>query len=106
MNRGEVWWARLPAPAGRRPVVLVSREAAYSPVRTRAIVVEVTRTIRDIPSEVVLAKRDGLPARCVANADNVVTIPKAWLDERIATLSPARVKELDRALRFALGLEA
>jgi len=106
MRRGEVWWARLPAPAGRRPVVLVSRESAYSPVRTRAIVVEVTRTIRDIPSEVVLSKRDGLPARCVANADNVATIPKAWLDERIATLSPARVDELDRALRFALGLEA
>ncbi len=105
MTRGEVWWARLPPPAGRRPVVLVSREAAYSPVRTRVIAVEVSRTIRNIPSEVLLSKRDGVPQRSVANADNVATIPKAWLEERITTLSPERVEALDKALRFAMQLD-
>ncbi len=105
MKRGEVWWANLPAPAGRRPVVLVSRDAAYAPVRTRAIVVEISRTVRGIASEVLLSKRDGLPRRCVANADNVATIPKAWLDARITALSEPRIAELDRALRFALQLE-
>ena len=104
MKRGEVWWARLPAPAGRRPVVLVSREAAYAPVRTRVIVLEVSRTIRAIATEVPLGKRDGMPERCVANADNVATIPKAWLEEKIATLSAERVAALDQALRFALQL--
>lgn len=103
MNRGEVWWARLPAPAGRRPVILVSRASAYA-VRTSVTVVEVSRTIRAIPSEVVLGTRDGLPTRCVANADNLVTIPKAWLETRIAALRPAKVAALDGALRFSLGL--
>lgn len=105
MKRGEVWWARLPLPAGRRPVVLVSRDAAYAPVRTRVIVAEVSRTARAIASEVPLGKRDGLPVRCVANADNVATIPKAWLEERIASLGEERVRDLDRALRFAMQLD-
>lgn len=104
MKRGEVWWANMPVPAGRRPVVLVSREAAYAPVRTRVTVVEVSRTIRSIATEVALGRRDGLPHRCAANADNVATIPKAWLDARIVALSPDRVDALDQALRFALQL--
>ena len=86
-------------------MVLVSREASYAPVRTRIIVIEVSRKMRGIASEVPLTKRDGLPGRCVANADNVATIPKAWLEERIAVLGDERLMELDRALAFSLGLE-
>ena len=104
MTRGELWWARLPEPAGRRPVVLVSRAAAYA-VRASVTVVEVSRTCRGIPSEVPLGVRDGLSARCVANADNVVTIPVAWLEARIAALRPDKARALDDALRFALGLD-
>jgi mRNA interferase MazF len=104
VRRGEVWWARLPLPAGRRPVVLVSRDAAYA-VRSAVTIVEVSTKARGIPSEVPLGRRDGLPRRCVANADNVVTIPKAVLEERIAALGSDRLAELDRALRFSLGLE-
>lgn len=103
MNRGEVWWARLPPPAGRRPVVLVSRSAAYA-VRTSVTVVEVSTRVRAIASEVPLGPRDGLPRRCAANADNVVTIPKFWLEERLTELRPEKVAEVDAALRYALGL--
>ena len=45
---------------------------------------EVSRTVRAIPTEVPLGKREGLPQRCAANADTVVTIPKIWLEARIA----------------------
>jgi mRNA interferase MazF len=103
MRRAEIWWAELPAPAGRRPVVLVSRDAAYA-VRASVSVVEVSRSARGIPSEVALSKRDGLPARCVANADNIVTIPKVWLKFRIAPLRTEKVEALDTALKFSLGL--
>jgi mRNA interferase MazF len=65
---------------------------------------EVSRTLRSIPTEVPLGKREGLPQRCAVNADNLVTIPKAWLDSRIARLSDEKVEALDHALRFALGL--
>jgi mRNA interferase MazF len=105
MKRGEIWWAKLPLPAGHRPVVLVSREAAYAAVRTRVNVVEVSTRIRAVPTEVPLGRRDGLPTRCVANADNVAAVPKACLDERIGVLDEARIAELDRALRYAMQLE-
>jgi len=103
MKRGEVWWARLPPPAGRRPVVLVSRDSAYA-VRASVTVVEVTTIVRAIATEVPLSKRDGLPKRCVANADSLVTIPKIWLETRIAPLSPEKIAGLDAALRFSLAL--
>ena len=76
MKRGEVWWAELPPPVGRRPVVLLSRDSAYA-VRTSITVAPVTRTTRDIPVEVRLGREDGLPARCVVNLDDLTTIPKS-----------------------------
>jgi mRNA interferase MazF len=103
VKRGEIWWARLPQPAGRRPVVLVSRDSAYA-VRASITVAEVSTTVRGIPSEVPLGKREGLPRRCVANADSLVTIPKTWLDSRIAPLSTDKALALDAALRFSLAL--
>jgi len=93
----------MPLPAGRRPVVLVSREAAYV-VRASVTVVEVSTRSRGIASEVPLGRRDGLPKSCVINADNVVTIPKTWLDASIAPLRPDKLEALDAALRFSLGL--
>jgi mRNA interferase MazF len=104
MRRGEVWWAAMPKPAGRRPVVLVSRDSAYA-VRASVTIVEVSTTVRGIPSEVPLSRSDGLPRKCVANTDNLVTIPKQWLESRIAPLRRGKLEALDAALRFSLGLE-
>ena len=103
MRRGEVWWAHLPRPIGRRPVVLLSRDAAYR-VRTAVTVAPVTRTVRDIPVEVPLDRADGLPTRCVVNLDDTTTIPKTLVTERISALSVERMREIDEAVRFALDL--
>jgi mRNA interferase MazF len=67
-------------------------------------VAPVTTRIRQIPTEVQLGTEEGLPKPCVANLDTVTTIPKAALTERISTLPPAKISEVERALRFALGL--
>jgi mRNA interferase MazF len=58
MKRGEIWWADLGPPAGRRPVLLLSRDEAYS-VRELVTAAPVTTRIRHIPSEVVLGTADG-----------------------------------------------
>jgi mRNA interferase MazF len=105
MRRGEVWWAALPPPAGRRPVVLLSRDSAYR-VRTSVTVGIVTRMVRSIPVEVPLGPEDGLPQQCVANLDEILTIPKVRLVERIATLSPQKMAAVARAIIFALDLKA
>lgn len=103
MKRGEIWWAQLDLPAGRRPVVLVSREAAYA-IRISITVAEISTTIRGIASEVVLGKRDGMPRACVINTDNLVTIPKTMLEARIVALSSMKIEALDAALGFSLGM--
>jgi mRNA interferase MazF len=103
VRKGEVWWASLPQPAGRRPVVVLSRDDANR-VRDRVIVAPVTTRIRGVPSEVSLGREDGLPKECVANVDTVTTIPKRDLAERISLSAARKVMELERALRFVFAL--
>jgi mRNA interferase MazF len=103
MRRGEVWWANVPKPIGRRPVVLLSRNAAYS-VRSSVTVAPISRTIREIPVEVRLGPEDGLPKNCAANLDNIFTISKERLDRSLTTLSPDKMSSIDQAIKFALDL--
>lgn len=103
MERAEVWWADLPKPVGRRPVVILSRDRAIR-IRDYVTAAEVTSTIRDIPVEVPLGREDGLPRSCVVNLDVINTIPKKLLTERVSTLTPAKIKSLESALKFALAL--
>ncbi|MCP3957518.1 MAG: type II toxin-antitoxin system PemK/MazF family toxin [bacterium] len=102
MKRCEVWWADLPPPIGRRPVLLLSRDEAYA-VRNQVTVAPVTTRIRRIPVEVELGPQDGLPKRCVVNLDSIVTVPKSQLRKRVALLRPERIGEVEAAIRFALG---
>lgn len=104
MTRGDVWWAKLPGPIGRRPVVLLSRTAAYG-VRASVTVAPVTRTIHGIPVEVPLGPHEGLPQACVVNLDSVLIIPKRMLERPLGSLPPHKITEIDQALKFALGLE-
>jgi mRNA interferase MazF len=104
MHRGEIWWAELPLPVGRRPVLLLSREAAYK-IRTSLTVAVVTRTIRSIPVEVLLDKQDGMSAKCAVNLDEIITIPKSLLVEHVTSLSPQKMAAVNRAIAFALYLK-
>ncbi len=103
MKRGEVWWASLPPPAAKRPVLLLSRNSAYA-VRSLITIAPITRTVRDIPVEVPLGPADGLPRSCVVNCDSIATIPKAMLTDQLTTLSPAKLAAVHAAIRFALSL--
>lgn len=101
MTRGEVWWAEHPE-TGRRPFLVLTREVAI-PVLERLVVVPATRTVRGIPSEVALSEEDGMPEPCVLSFDNVTTLPKALLTERICRLGLDRLAQACVALRHATG---
>ena len=103
MKKGEIWWAVLPTPIGRRPVLLLSRDEAIR-VRTQVTIAEVTTAVYHIPVEVPLGPEDGLPKRCVANLDTVTTVPKDCLADRMCGLSPFKMEQVHRAIRFALDL--
>lgn len=104
MERGEVWWGEMQSPIGRRPVVLIAKNYVYQ-VRNAVTVGLVTRTIRNIKAEVKLGQEDGLPDECVANFDDILTIPKTQLVSKISTLSEEKIKAVNKAIRFALHLD-
>ncbi len=104
MKRNEIWWAQLPEPAGRRPVLLISRDEAIG-LRRKVVVAEITTTVRALPTEVVVGAREGLERRSVVTTENLFTIPKEWLHERVGSLSRVKIDAVDDALRFALDLE-
>jgi mRNA interferase MazF len=104
MRRGDVWWANMPHPWGRRPVLLLSRNEAY-PFVTWILVAPLTTRVRGIPSEVeVLPRRDGVPQSSAINLDNLQAIRRESLDTLIVHLTANRMDEVDLALHFALGL--
>jgi len=98
VKRGDVWWVRFPAPMGRRPAVLVSRNQAYR-VRGAVTVVPLTRTVRRIPVEVPLGPADGIPQESVANADAITTVSKTRVEDYLTTLPPLKLEAIDRAIK-------
>ena len=103
MRRGDLYWARLPQPRGRRPVVIVSRTTAVR-VRSAVTIAPVTRRVRGLSSELPLGPNDGLREACVANCDNLETISKTRLTKRLGSLDSHKLVALDDALRYALGI--
>lgn len=83
-------------------LALLSRDAAYS-FLTKVTAVEITTTIRNIPQEVRLGRREGLKQPSVANFDALNAVPLAWLTKRAGQLSGKRVEEVKAALGHALG---
>jgi mRNA interferase MazF len=99
--RGELWWCELSG-IGRRPVVVLSRDAAIPRLR-RALVAPCTTTIRGLPSEVVLEPGDDpVPQRSGVNLDSVESVSVAVLVERLGRLSDERMRQVCVALEVAV----
>lgn len=103
-ERGEVWWYELPD-VGRRPGCVLTRPSAV-PVLNGLLVAPATRTLRGIPTELALDPDDGMPYPCALSFDNLLTVPKVLLTERITVLRAQRVDELCRCLALATGCDA
>ncbi len=99
-RRGEVWWGEH-EDIGRRPYLVMTRDVAIG-VLDRVIAVPLTRTIRDIPTEVRLDRQDGLPQECAASLDNIRVVPTRDLTERVCMLSPERLAQVCEALTIAI----
>ncbi len=103
MRRGEVRWYKFSPPDKRRPVLLLTRDAILEYLGD-VTVAPLTSTIRDIPSEVRLSKDDGVLQECAVNCDHIQTVSKGRLGALLTTLSAAKMREVSRAVTFALGL--
>ncbi len=102
--RGEVWWCE-PADIGRRPVVVLSRDAAIPHLR-RALVAPCTTTVRGLPSEVVLDPGDDpVPRQSAVNLDSVESVSIGILVDRLGRLSDERMGEVCAALAVAVACD-
>ena len=101
--RNEIYWADLGPPSGRRPVCVLTRDAAIEVLTT--ITCAPIRARPEDRSEVELGSEHGLPEACVVSCDNVITVPVDALDdEAIGHLDELTRARLDQALRYALDI--
>ena len=112
MNRGEIWWASLPEPAGsmsgyRWPVVIVQSDAFNRSRINTVMVAVITSNVRltQAPGNVFLAaKRSGLPKESAINVSQIITVDKSFLTERVGSLTSRQMQQLEDGLRLVLSL--
>ena len=103
MKRGEIRWYKFKKPDKKRPVLILTRDSILKYL-AEVTVAPVTSTIRDIPSEVLLTKTDGMPKECAVNFDHIQTVSKAKAGSLITTLSKEKLFQAHDAISFALDL--
>jgi mRNA interferase MazF len=103
-RRAEIYWADLGPPANRRPVCVLTRDAAIGVLAT-VTCAPITRTVRGIRSEVEVGAEQGLSEASAINCDGLITVYQAALDPQpVGRLDQVKWAELDRALRYALDI--
>ncbi len=94
-RQGEIWWAE--TEDLRRPVLVVTRSETIG-LLTGVVVAPVTRTVREIPTEIALGREEGLSADCAATFDNLQRIRRTALTSRAGDIGLRR-EEICVALR-------
>ena len=103
MKRGEIRWYKFKVPDKKRPVLILTRDSILEYLG-EITVAPITATIRDIPSEVILSKQDGMSKDCAINFDHIQTVSKGKIGSLITTLSMDKLEQVSAAIQFALNL--
>lgn len=112
IERGEIWWAELPAPRGsepgfRRPVLVMQADSFNRSRLATVVVVAITSNLAlaDAPGNIRLSPRDsGLPRESVVNVSQVLTLDRNYLGERVGQLSDRLLESVESGLRLVLAL--
>ncbi len=103
MKRGEIRWYKFKAPNKKRPVLILTRDSIIEYLG-EVTIAPITSTVRDIPSEMLLSKLDGMQKDCAINFDHIQTVSKEKIGSLITTLSPEKLKQMREAILFSLNL--
>jgi mRNA interferase MazF len=104
ITRGEIRLVQFPSPDKPRPVLVLTRDSALGYL-SRVTVAPITSSIRGVPSEVLVGPDDGLKQPSAVNLHNLVTLQQNVIGRRLARLSDAKMRDVCRAIGFALGCE-
>lgn len=103
MKHAEIRWYKFLPPDKKRPVLILTRDSVLEYL-SEVTIAPITTTVRNIPSEVVLSKSDGMPQDCAINCDHLQTVSKAKIGATITSLPKAKMMDVGRAIRFALDI--
>jgi len=103
MKRGEVRWYKFQSPDKKRPVLILTRDSVLEYLG-EVTIAPLTSTIRDIPSEVLLTRRDGVRKDCAVNCDHIQTVSKGKVGALVTTLAPEKLVQVREAIHFALDI--
>jgi len=103
MKRGEIRWYKFAQPDKRRPVLILTRDSIIE-FLGEVTIAPITTKIRDIPSEVILTRQEGMPIDCAINLDHIQTVSKAKLGSFITGLNLNKMKQVAEAIHFSLDL--
>jgi mRNA interferase MazF len=103
MKRGEIRWYRFKPPDKQRPVLILTRDSILQYLG-EVTVAPITSTVRNIPSEVLLSRQDGMPRDCAVNCDHIQTVSSGKIGALITVMTPVKMEEVSDSIRFALDL--
>jgi mRNA interferase MazF len=112
INRGEIWWANLPAPQAsepgfKRPVLIIQSDTFNkSTIKTVIAVVITSNTkLADAPGNILLEKKQsGLPKSSVINISQVITLDKSFLQKRVKVVSRKVLEQVEYGLKLVMAL--
>jgi len=106
MTRGELYRVFKPGgdPKQHRIFVIVSRQVLIDSKFSTVICAPVFTNGEGLSTQVAVKLEEGLKQPSWIMCDNLVSLRKAELTNFVGSLSPAKLVELNRALKMALGL--
>lgn len=104
MNRGDVWFVELGGSAGKRPVVVLTRQAVIAHLN-KVTVAEITTKGKGSPTEIFIDCKGNLPRPSFVQADNLHTVSKQRLVKFSGSLDERTMLDISRKVVLALGLE-
>ena len=107
MKRAELYRVASPSdrdPKRHRVFVIVSRQVLIDSRFSTVICAPIYSVHDGLSTQVAVGAEQGLKHASSVHCDELVSLPKSVLTDFVGTLPPAKVRELDRALRIALEI--